>query len=82
MACGKPVIASDVAGFKEVIENDSNGILVPKNSFKEAADAMSFYIENPDKALEKGANARVRVMQHYDWNKNVELMLSVYRKLL
>jgi len=82
MACGKPVIASDVAGFKEVIENDANGILVPKNSFKEAAEAMSFYIENPDKAKEKGANARLRVMQHYDWNKNVDLMLSVYQKLL
>ncbi len=82
MACAKPVVASNVAGFKEVIENDTNGILVSKNSFKEAAAAMNFYIENPDKAEEKGANARLRVVQHYDWDKNVELMLSVYRKLL
>lgn len=82
MACGKPVIASDVAGFKEVIRNDDCGILVPKNTFKEAAEAMSFYIENPDKAVQKGMRARQRVLLLYNWDKNVELMLKVYRELL
>jgi glycosyltransferase involved in cell wall biosynthesis len=82
MACGKPVVASDVAGFTEVVGNDDCGILVPKNSYKEAAEAMSFYIENPEKATAKGKNARQRVLQFYDWNNNVEQMLSVYQKLL
>lgn len=82
MSCGKPVIASDVAGFKEVVGDDSCGILVPKNSYKEAAAAMSFYIDDPAEAAKKGANARQRVLREYDWNKNVEQMLTVYRKLL
>ncbi len=81
MACGKPVIASDVAGFKEVIGNSDNGIIVPKNSFKEAADAICFYLENPDEAARKANNARKHVLQQYDWNKNVEQMISVYQKL-
>ncbi|MGZ3862321.1 MAG: glycosyltransferase [Bacteroidia bacterium] len=82
MSCGKPVIASDVAGFKEVVGNESCGTLVPKNSYKEAAAAMSFYLENPDEAAKKGANARQRVLAGYDWNKNVDQMLTVYRRLL
>ncbi|MGZ3865435.1 MAG: glycosyltransferase [Bacteroidia bacterium] len=82
MSCGKPVIASDVAGFKEVVGDDSCGILVPKNSYKEAAAAMCFYIDDPAAAAKKGANARQRVLREYDWNKNVEQMLTVYRKLL
>ena len=82
MACGKPVVASDVAGFKEVIDSDANGILVPKNSYKEAAEAINFYINNPDLALKKGANARLHVLQKYSWNSNVEQMLNVYKKLI
>ena len=80
MACGKPVVASDVAGFKEVIDNEANGILVTKNSYKEAAEAMCFYIENPEKAIEKGKKANQRVKKLYDWNKNVDLMLNVYKR--
>ncbi len=82
MACGKPVIVSDVAGFKEVIGNADNGIIVQKNSYKEAADAIYFYLENPSEALRKGVSARSHILQHYDWNKNVEQMIGVYKKLL
>lgn len=82
MSCGKPVIASDVAGFKEVVASESNGTLVPKRSYNEAADAMYSYLHDPQKANEKGRNARKHVLEHYDWNRNVEKMISVYRKLV
>ena len=38
MACGLPIIASDVAGINNMVENEVNGLLVPaKNEIKLAA---------------------------------------------
>ncbi len=82
MACGKPVVASDAAGFKEVLGGENCGILVPKNTFKEAALAINQYLQNPQKAIETGINARKRVLENYDWEKNLEQMVTIYRALL
>jgi len=81
MACGKPVVASDVAGFKEVLGGDRCGLLVPKNTYKEAALAISQYLQNPQLAKEAGINARKRVLENYDWKKNLEQMVAIYQNL-
>ena len=81
MSCGKPVVASDVAGFTEVLGRDQCGILVPKRSHAEAARAISEFIRDPELAKACGANARRRVLDLYDWNKNLEQMISIYRLL-
>jgi glycosyltransferase involved in cell wall biosynthesis len=82
MSCGKPVVASDVAGFKEVLGGENCGILVPKNTFKEPALAINQYLKNPQKAIETGTNARKRVLENYDWKKNLERMLTIYKNFL
>lgn len=82
MSCGKPVVASDVAGFREVLDSGKCGALVPRNNSSEAARAITSYIQNPSLANEMGEKARQRVLDHYDWNKNLEQMISIYRSLL
>ncbi len=79
MACGKPVVASNVAGFREVLGNDNCGILVPRNNHIEAAKAITNYINHPKMASETGARARKRVLEHYDWNRNLEQMVAIYK---
>lgn len=81
MACGKPVVASDVAGFKEVLGSDKCGLLVPRNNWKEAALAINRYIQDPKLAEEAASHARQRVLQHYDWKKNLAQMVSIYQNL-
>ena len=49
MACGIPVIMSNIPQIREVIENDINGILVNPNDYKEVAKKILYLIE--DKAL-------------------------------
>jgi len=39
-------------------------------------------IENPEQALKKGDNARKRAVELYDWNNNVEQMISIYDQVL
>jgi L-malate glycosyltransferase len=81
MACGTPVVASDAEGFTEVMGDESCGIIVKKIFPEEVAKSIKQYIETPAMAKEKTLNARKRVLEKYDWNKNVEQMLSVYQKL-
>jgi len=82
MAHQCPVIASDADGFREVIDNGKTGIIVPKGNYKKAAQAIQSLIDNPAKREEMGKAARERVCQLYNWNENVDTMISIYRGLL
>lgn len=82
MACEVPVIVSDVDGLKEVVVNNETGFVIPKKSPKEIANKIKILIENNDIVKKFKKNARDRVLKLYDWNKNVENMIKIYKELL
>ena len=82
MACEVPVIVSDVDGLKEVVVNNETGFVVPKRSSKEIANKIKILIENSDTVKKFKKNARERVLKLYDWNKNVDNMIKIYKELL
>ena len=82
MACEVPVIVSDVDGLKEVVVNNKTGFVIPKKSPKEIANKIKILIENNDIVKKFKKNARDRVLKLYDWNKNVENMIKIYKELL
>jgi L-malate glycosyltransferase len=47
MACGLPVIASDVLGINNMIENNVTGILVPPKNAEKMAEAIIKLIQDP-----------------------------------
>jgi len=78
LAMQKPVIASKVSGIKDVIKNDSNGLLVSDDP-NEWVSTIKELVENPDKALFLGENGRKTVTEEFDWDtltKKFENMLS------
>ena len=81
MACAKPVIASDVSGFKEVIEDGVSGIIVERNDIEKFAEQMFRLYKDGKLRAEIGENARKRAKALYDWQDNVSTMLSVYERL-
>lgn len=81
MASKSCVIATSVAGFKEVLgEDDTLGKIVTKNSVLEASQALIDIIDNPTLALQKVEKARERVVNLYNWKYNVKQMIDVYRQ--
>lgn len=80
MACGCPVIASDAEGFKEILE-DGAGIIVRKENWQEAAEAMVSIASDGEMRKRLAAAGRKRVEERYDWHSNVATMLGEYRKL-
>lgn len=59
LACGKPVIGSDVGGITEII-NDDVGLLVNPNKISSIAKAIDTIIQDDDLRLVFSLNARNR----------------------
>lgn len=82
MACGCPVITSDAEGFREVVENGKEGLIVPKGNADAAANAIQKLLEDADLRHEMGLNGRQKVLQCYRWEDNVQMMVAFYQTLI
>ena len=65
MACGVPVVASDLGGLSELIEPGVNGALTGADDPDALAGALAPFLANPDSALTMGRAARARVAQDF-----------------
>lgn len=81
MAMELPVVATDVSGFKEVMENEVTGYLVTKKKPEEMAQKLFKLVLSEELRLNFGRRGRERVIKLYDWNSNVDKMLVVYEHL-
>ena len=81
MACGLPIVASDVEGNAEIVENAVNGCLVPPADSKALAEAVGFLLGNREVANTMGKNARKTAERLYDWKRIAEQTLEVYFSL-
>lgn len=65
MAAGLPVIATDIDGIPEDIENGISGILVPPANPHALAAAIEKVLKNPHLAQTLGRNAKKRISKKY-----------------
>jgi glycosyltransferase involved in cell wall biosynthesis len=79
MASALPVIASDVGGLREVVEDDRSGIIVPPANPKAIASAIARLVESDELRLQMGAAARARVVENYSMDKMAARTLALYR---
>ena len=75
MACGKPIIASDVEGINNMIESGVNGILVPAKDPAALAAAISGLSGNEELRQSLGRNARATAVERFS-------NLSMFKKYL
>jgi len=69
MACGVPVMASDLPGVRSVFENGVQGITVAPGSARHLQKKLEEYLRYPQKRLKMGRAARELVEERYDWKK-------------
>lgn len=81
-ACGKPVVVSDVGGLPEVVKDGITGIVVPPRNPEKTAEAIEKLVLDDSMRKQMGAAGREHVAQFYDWNKNVEQMVDIYRGMI
>jgi len=82
MVAGKPIVATNVGGIPEVVKDKRNGLLVEVNDKEKLAEAMDYFLENPDIASKVGNYNRKYVNERFSWEKNAKETVEVYRSLI
>jgi len=67
MACGVPVVASDVVGISEVVNESRCGILFPAGDARAIAEATARIVGDPIAAREMGLRGREAAVSRFSW---------------
>ena len=77
MATGLPVVATNVGGNPELVEEGATGAIVPPSDPESMARSMLTYLAEPDLLAHHGAAARRRIEEKF----SMEAMVSAYMKV-
>jgi glycosyltransferase involved in cell wall biosynthesis len=80
-ALGKPVIASDIGGLPELVQDGVTGLLVEPGSARDLARAINRLVAHPEEAAEMGRNARGRVEKEFDSQTHYDRIIRLYGSL-
>ncbi len=81
-ACGKPIVATDVPGCRDVVRHRVNGLLVPPKNATALAEAIAVLLENPGLRNELGRRGRDIVVKEFSSTLVTRQTLALYDELL
>ncbi|WNS74822.1 glycosyltransferase family 4 protein [Bacillus sp. DTU_2020_1000418_1_SI_GHA_SEK_038] len=81
MSAGIPVICSNFPKWKEIIEKHKCGICVDPNDSQAIADAINYFLTNPETAALLGKNGQKAIKAEYNWEAESRHLISIYEKL-
>lgn len=82
MACGVPVVVSNVGGLPEVVIANETGIVIEKESPDQLAEALIRLANSPEMRETMRRRGVEHVATNYDWIKNANYMESLYKDYL
>ncbi|HJH29871.1 MAG TPA: glycosyltransferase family 4 protein [Methanosarcinaceae archaeon] len=83
MACELPVIATDVGGVSEQVENGYNGFVIKPRDSHALADSIINLLENDDLRKDMGENCRKRIIeQGWTWDNHAKNVIEIYKRVL
>ena len=77
MACGLPIITTDVGGNKEVVQDDQLGVIVPFGDSQALLNALLTALKT-----EWDRPAIIRYAQNNAWDKRVKILIEEFQKLV
>jgi glycosyltransferase involved in cell wall biosynthesis len=81
-SCGKPIVATDVSGCREVVRHGENGLLVPARDSVALANALRALIQNRELRICMGRNGRAFAERELSLEKVIGENFKLYEKHL
>lgn len=81
MAAGKPIVASNIAGFPDVIGEGESGLLVPEKDSDAIADAVVRLARDAELRTRLGAHGRAQVHADLNWENVARRFVGVYERV-
>jgi len=81
-SCGRPIIATDVPGCREIVQQGINGLLVPKGDAVALADAIEQLVRDTAQRTAFGQNGREIVRQNFAEKRVMDATVGIYDELV
>jgi len=81
-ACAKPVVATNVGGVPEIVEDGINGILVQKESPDLLAEAIKQCLIDPGKRRSMGEAGYQKVRKEFTFESQTQKLEAIYNEVL
>ena len=82
MAAGKPVVATDVGGVAELVDQGSTGQIVPPRSAPALADALAQLALDPARRAAMGARGKLRIASEFTPEQMARRTADIYHAVL
>jgi phosphatidylinositol alpha-mannosyltransferase len=80
MACGTPLVVSDITGFRELVDDGAEAVLVPKDDADAWARTAIDLIDNPTRRAVM-RDAGLAKAQTFAWPRVAEQVFAVYERV-
>ena len=81
MAAGKPVIASQIAGYSQLVTSGEEGLLVPPKDEAALAKALGSLLDNQSLRREMGARGKQKA-ERYGWKNVARQTMDYYSQTI
>jgi glycosyltransferase involved in cell wall biosynthesis len=78
MAASLPVVASNIGGIPEMVQDNKTGILVPIADSKSLVVAVNFLLDDPESARRMGQEGRKRLLEEFTIDRYIQDIQNVY----
>jgi glycosyltransferase involved in cell wall biosynthesis len=82
LAFGKPMVLSDVGGFRDVVDEHGAGRLVPAGDPYALATAIRELLDDPSELAALGERAAAAAAGPYSWDRIAERTIRLYEELV
>src|SRR5207248_1392934 len=81
-AMALPVVATDIRGCRQVVDDGVTGRLVPSRDASALAKAISELAADPRMRKRMGEGGRAKAIREFDQQRVIDITLAVYDRLL